>query len=194
MAKILQFPKSKSRRVENMRRALQQKAVIPLSILSVLVVTLSLNEWILTASQKTDQARGVASAPTEDLEKQIQWEHNWAQALQKSSVRPGQVAEPPNKLDDLLFGVLQGEVKMTRQGSQISSLDMNKPVELKNRDEFLESYKSAWSIQFERVELERSEQDKEIYRLLDKQGKPVGSAIFGLANLQKVTKLHFLTQ
>lgn len=196
MAKILQFPKSKSTRAQIIQKSLQQKAVIPLSLLSVLIVTLSLNEWIQIASQKLNSSRGVASLPVEDLEKQIKWEHRWAESLQKSNAKPGQTAEKPNKLDQLLFGVLQGDVKMTRAGSHISSLEMNKPVELKNRGEFLESFKGVWSVPFETAELDSSVNDKkqEVYKLFDKKGQPVGSAVFGLEGLQTVTKLHFLTQ
>lgn len=194
MAKVLQFPKGKSTRAEIIRRSLQQRAVIPLSLLSVLVVTLSLNEWIVSASQKLNTSRGVASVPVEDLEKQIKWEHKWADSLQKSNIRPGQTAVAPNKLDELLFGVLQGDVKMTRDGSQISSLEMTRPVLLKNREEFLESYKGVWSVTFDQVQLDKSEGQQEIYSLMDKKGKKVGQAIFGLENLQNVTKLQFLTQ
>lgn len=194
MAKILQFPKAKSTRAEIIKRSLQQKAVLPLSLLSVLVVTLSLNEWIVTASQKLNTSRGVASVPVEDLEKQIKWEHRWAESLQKSNARPGQIAEAPNQLDELLFGVLQGDVKMTRNGSQISSLEMTRPVELKNREEFLESYKRVWSVTFDEVKLDKTNDQQEVYTLMDKSGRKVGQAVFGLENLQNVTKLQFLTQ
>ncbi len=194
MAKILQFPKAKSVRAQIIKKSLQQKAVIPLSLLSVLVVTLSLNEWIAVASQKLNTARGIASLPSDDLEKQIKWERKWADALQKSNVRPGRTAENANQLDELLFGVLQGDVKMTRNGSQISSLEMTKPVELKNREEFLESYKGVWSINFDHVELDKAGTNQETYNLVDKKGQKVGQAVFGLESLQTVTKLQFLTQ
>ncbi|MFN8790333.1 MAG: hypothetical protein ACK5Y2_02640 [Bdellovibrionales bacterium] len=194
MAKILQFPKGKSTRAEIIKRSLQQKAVIPLSLLSVLVVTLSLNEWIVTAAQRLNTARGVASVPVEDLEKQIKWERRWAESLQKSNVRPGQAAQAPNQLDELLFGVLQGDVKMTREGSLISSLEMKRPVELKNREEFLESYKGVWAIAFEQARLDKSDDQQEVYNLVDQKGRQVGRAIFGLDSLQTVTKLQFLTQ
>ena len=160
MAKILEFPKEKSIRARILNKSFQQKAVVPLSLLSVLVVSLSLNEWIQFASQKVSTARGVASLPSQDLEKQIKWEHKWADSLNKSNIRPGVTCQEPSQLDTLLFGVLQGDVKMTRAGSRISLLEMIKPVELKNREEFLESYKAVWSVSFDSVELnkEKSEQ------------------------------------
>jgi hypothetical protein len=87
---------------------------------------------------------------------------------------------------------------MVRAGSQISMLEMVKPVELKNREDFLESYKSVWSIHFDHVELDKKKlpnnSQEETYRLLDKEGNTVGQAIFGLVDLQTVSKLKFLTQ
>lgn len=194
MAKILQFPKAKSTRAQLIKRALQQKAVLPLSLLSVFVVTLSLNAWIQMASQKINSVRGVASVPAQDLEKQMKLERNWASQLQSEKMRPGLMAEQPSQLDHLLFGVLQGDVKMTRSGSLISELEMKKPVELKDREKFLESYRSVWSVNFDRVKLDSANNNQETYTLLDKDGKAVGRAIFGLESLQNVTRLQFLTQ
>ncbi len=198
MAKILEFPKEKSVRARILQKSFQQKAVIPLSLLSVLVVSLSLSEWIQFANQKISTSRGLASLPSQDIEKQIKWEHNWADSLKGSNIRPGYTSEEPNQLDNLLFGVLQGDVKMTRDGSRISSLEMIKPVELKNREEFLESYKAVWSVSFDRVELDTQKQELrskvETYKLLDKKGQTVGQAIFGLDDLQTVRKLEFSTQ
>lgn len=193
MAKILQFPKGKSNRAQILQKSLNQKAVIPLSILSVLVVTLSLNEWIQVASKKLDQTRGVASLPSEDLEKQIKWEHRWADSLKTSESSAGLTADRPAKVDQLLFGVLQGDVKLTRQNGFVQSLEMKKSVELKNREEFLESFREVWSVQFAKAELVKAENGQETYRLLDPKGQAVGSAVFGLESLQNVTKIEFLT-
>lgn len=195
MAKILQFPKSKSTRAQVIQRSLNQKAVIPLSLLSVLVVTLSLNEWIHVASSKLNTSRGVASLPAETIEKQIKWEHRWAESLQKANARPGLTADQPHQSDQLLFGLLQGDVKLKRQDGQISELEMNNPVELKNREEFLESFREVWSVKFAKVELSREESTatQETYKLFDQKGQTVGSAVFGLENLENVKKLHFLT-
>jgi hypothetical protein len=194
MAKILQFPKEKSTRAKVIQKSFNQKAVIPLSILSVLVVTLSLNEWIQIASKKLDQSRAVASLTNEDLEKQIKWEHNWADSLRKTNSKAsGMTAERPAQVDQLLFGVLQGDVKLNRSGSQVQSLEMKKPVELKNREEFLEAFRDVWSVQFAKAELVEAVGEKEVYRLLDQKGDPVGSAVFGLESLQNVTKIEFLT-
>lgn len=195
MAKILPFPKSKKTRAELIQKSLNQKAVIPLSLLSVLVVTLSLNEWIQVASRKLDSTRGVASLPAEDFEKQIKWEHRWADSLKNPNSRPGMTADRPSQVDKLLFGVLQGDVKLTRLDGHISELEMKSPVELKNREEFLETFKDVWSVQFAQVELLKNESDtsKETYRLLDQKGQVVGSAVFGLEDLQNITKLQFLT-
>lgn len=182
-------------RARILQKSFQQKAVIPLSLLSVLVVSLSLNEWLQVASQKINSSRGLASLPSQELEKQIKWEHKWADSLKGSNTRPGYTGEEPNQMDKLLFGVLQGDVKMTRAGSQISALEMIRPVELKNREEFLESYKAVWSVAFDRVELAAKANSKEeTYKLIDKSGKTVGQAIFGLDDLQTVRKLEFLTQ
>lgn len=198
MAKILEFPKEKSVRARILQKSFQQKAVIPMSLLSVLVVSLSLNEWIQFASQKINTSRGVASVPAQDLDKQIKWEHKWADSLKASNVRPGVTSEEPNQMDKLLFGVLQGDVKMTRAGSRISSLEMIKPVELKNREEFLESYKAVWSVSFDHVELDTQKiadnAKQETYKLIDKNGKTVGQAIFGLDDLQTVRKLQISNQ
>jgi hypothetical protein len=198
LAKILEFPKDKSVRARFFQNSLQRKGMIPLSLLSVFVFTLSVNEWIRYASEKNSSVRGVASVPSQDLEKQIKWEHKWADSLKNSNIRPGITSENPNQMDNLLFGVLQGDVKMVRAGSQISMLEMVKPVELKNREDFLESYKSVWSIHFDHVELDKKKlpnnSQEETYRLLDKEGNTVGQAIFGLVDLQTVSKLKFLTQ
>jgi hypothetical protein len=196
VAKILEFPKEKSTRARIIQRSFQQKAVLPLSLLSVLVVSLSLNEWIQYATHKVNASRGVASLASQDMEKQIQWERQWAESIK--TAKPGVAGEAPNQLDDLLFGVLQGDINMIRIGSRIASLEMKKPIELKNREEFLEAYKSVWSINFDHVELDKTaianNAKSEIYKLIDKNGKMVGQANFGLVDLQTVRKLQFLSQ
>ncbi|MFN9069236.1 MAG: hypothetical protein ACK5V3_18585 [Bdellovibrionales bacterium] len=135
----------------------------------------------------------MASYASEDIEKQIKCDHKWADSLRQVSSSSGVVAEKPARLDQLLFGVLQGDVKLHRTGSLVQSLEMKKPLELKNREEFLETFREVWSVQFAKVELMESADQKEVYRLLDQKGNPVGSAVFGLESLQNVTKLEFLT-
>ncbi len=197
MAKILEFPKEKSIRARILQKSFQKKAVLPLSLLSVLVVSLSLNEWIQYAAQKNTANRSVASVPAADMEKQIKWEHSWADTLKKENAKQGYSGEEPSQLDKLLFGVLQGDVKVGRVGRHIASLEMKKPIELKNREEFLEAYKSVWSVSFDHVELDNqkmTDTHQETYKLINKKGQVVGQAIFGLDDLQTVRKLQILTQ
>src|ERR1700692_1406273 len=83
--KVLEFPKAKSVRKRLTDRAQDQKAVLGLSIISVLIVTVFLNEWIIKSQNKIDSITGsnreIASFDDHDNVESVKWEHDLALRL-----------------------------------------------------------------------------------------------------------------
>ncbi len=126
-ATVIEFPKSQSFRKTLQNKAQEQKSVLILSIASVLIMTVFLNQWLTQTSNSsltTDGNRNVASFEPAAFAKDVKWEHDLAKHL--ASEKSGMVsnlAETPTLRDELIFGFLEGKYGMKLDQGRIESLE-----------------------------------------------------------------------
>ena len=189
--KVLEFPQNKSLRKRLMDRGQDQKAVLGLSIVSVLVMTVFLNEWIVKSQHSVDMItegnRGIASFDDRDAVEGIKWEHELAQKLseEKESAKSLMAVKPTLK-DELVFGFLEGKYRTRLVNAKIEGFDFtenqagDQPLVIKEKAEFLKIFKSVFTVGYSKVQLEKRESGQEVYKLLP------GSVLLKLKNLSGI--------
>ena len=198
--KVLEFPKAQSVRKRLLDRGQDQKAVLGLSIISVLVVTVFLNEWIVKSQTQVDMMtgnRGIASFDDRDSVEGIKWEHELAQKLSQEKVAAKSLlAQKPTLKDELIFGFLEGKYKTHVVGSKIESFNFTdsqageQPLVIKEKGEFLKIFKSVFSVDYSKVQLQSREGNKEVYKLISSANKDLGLAHFLLDSEGRVLSLQ----
>lgn len=189
--KILEFPKAQSLRKRLLDRGQDQKTVLGLSIISVLVITVFLNEWVVKSQSSVNAAvessRGIASFEERDSSHVIQWEHELAQKLgQEKNTAKGFSAVKPTLRDELLFGFLEGKYKTRLVNAKIESFDFSNaqagehPLIIKEKAEFLKIFKSVFTVSYSKVEFASRQGSEEVYKLLSPTNKDLGQAHFQL--------------
>ena len=196
---VLEFPKAQSIRKRLMDRSQDQKAVLGLSIVSVLVMTVFLNEWIMKSQSGIDAVsgnnRGLASFEQLSSVESIQWEHELAQKLsQEKDVAKSLLAAKPTLKDELVFGFLEGKYRTKMTNDRIQSFEFTEahadgPLVIKEKGEFLKIFKSVFTVAFAKVQLERREGKVEFYKLLSASNQSLGQAQFSLDDEGRVLSL-----
>lgn len=201
--KVLEFPQAKSLRKRLIDRGQDQKAVLGLSIVSVLVMTVFLNEWIVKSQQSVNSIvegnRGIASFEDRDSVESIQWEHEIAKkfAEEKESAKSLMAVKPTLK-DELVFGFLEGKYKTHLVNAKIEGFDFtnnqagDQPLVIKEKAEFLKIFKSVFTVGYAKVQLEGRESGKETYKLLSTSSKDLGRAEFQLDEQGRVLSLKIV--
>lgn len=197
--KVLEFPKSQSLRKRLMDRGQDQKAVLGLSIVSVLVMTVFLNEWIAKSQSGVDTMTGnrqLASFQDQSSVEEVQWEHELAQKLaEDNNTAKSLLGEKPTLKDELVFGFLEGKYKTVVTKSKIEGFEFTnakageEPLVIKEKEEFLKIFKSVFAISFAKVKLDRREAGSVYYNLLSAANKPLGRAHFRLDDEGRVLGL-----
>jgi hypothetical protein len=201
---VLEFPKSQSFRKRLLDRGHDQKAVLGLSIISVLVVTVFLNEWIVksqnTGNSFVEGNRAIANFEGRNSADGIKWEHELAEKLgqEKGTTKApfaGIFAVKPTLKDELLFGFLEGKYKTHLVDSKIESFDFSdfqagdQPLVIKEKAEFLKIFKSVFTVGYAKVQLESQQGSHEVYKLLSGSNKDLGQAHFQLDEQGRVLSL-----
>jgi len=201
--KVLEFPKEKTLRKRMLDRGQDQKAVLGLSIVSVLVMTVFLNEWIVKSQQSMDSVvegnRAIASFEDRGSIESIQWEHEIAKkfAEEKESAKSLMAVKPTLK-DELVFGFLEGKYKTQLVNAKIEGFDFSntqaddQPLVIKERAEFLKIFKSVFTVGYAKVQLESRDGGKEVYKLLNAANKNIGHAQFQLDDQGRVLSLKIV--
>ena len=197
--KVLEFPKSQSLRKRLMDRSQDQKAVLGLSIVSVLVMTVFLNEWIAKSQSGVDAMTGnrqLASFQDQSSVEEVQWEHELAQKLaEDNSAAKSLLGEKPTLKDELVFGFLEGKYKTVVSKRKIEGFEFlsakagEEPLIIKEKEEFLKIFKSVFAVSFAKVKLDRREAGAVYYKLLSSANKPLGQAQFRLDDEGRVLGL-----
>jgi len=198
--KILEFPKSQSVRKRLMDRTQDQKAVLGLSIISVLVMTVFLNEWIVKSQNKIDSVtganRGIASFEEHSSVESIQWEHDLAQKLaEEKDAAKSLLAAKPTLKDELVFGFLEGKYKTHLANNKIQSFEFSEaqageqPLIIKEKGEFLKIFKSVFAIDYSKVQLDHKDGNQEFYKLIGSGNQNIGLAQFDLDEQGRVLSL-----
>ncbi|MGZ3743707.1 MAG: hypothetical protein ACXWRE_08405 [Pseudobdellovibrionaceae bacterium] len=212
--KMLEFPKSQPLRKRIFDGGQDQKTVLGFSLISVLAVTIFLNEWIFKSQVSTNSmvegSRGIASFEERDSAEGIKWEHELAQKLsQEKGAVKSFLAVKPTLRDELLFGFLEGKYKTHLVDNKIESFDLSdaqggsQALIIRERAEFLKIFKSAFTVNYDKVELQThpdsaENSDKalqsrpEVYRLLSSSNKELGQANFQLDPQGRVLSLKII--
>lgn len=199
-SKVLEFPKAQSLRKCLMDRSQDQKAVLGLSIVSVLVVSVFLNEWVVKSQNAvtafSEGNRAVASFDNRDSAEGIRWEHELAQKLaeERESAKSLMAVKPTLK-DELVFGFLEGKYKTHIVNAKIEGFDFtnnqagDQPLVIKEKGEFLKIFKSVFTVPYAKVQLQSRDGQQEIYKLLSTANKDLGKAHFQLDDEGRVLSL-----
>lgn len=186
-AKVIQFPKEQSTRKRMQNKMQEQKAVLMLSIASVLVVTVFLNQYISQGpvSVGGDANRNVASFEPATFAKDVKWEHHLAKELSSDLKTTAQLAETPTVRDELIFGFLEGKYGMKLASGRIQSLEFidaqagEQPLAIDDKASFLNKFADAFGLKFTSVSPKASAvEGEQVYNLIDSDKRIVATAHF----------------
>ena len=107
----------------------ERKASVAVSLGSVLVLSLFLNQWLIAPGLTMPGAgqRGIASVglTSEDYKKDIQWEHEFADKIASGKIADACLSEKPSLRDEMLFSTLEGRYGVQFEQGRILSLNFN---------------------------------------------------------------------
>lgn len=197
---MIEFPKSKSFRKRMQDKAQEQKAVLILSIASVLIVTVFMNQWLVQGSNSAafaDGNRNVASFDASSLN-DVKWEHDLAKkfASDKTPVTAN-IAEIPSLRDELVFGFLEGKYGMKLSEGRIKSLEFidaqagEQPMAISDKEEFLTKYSEAFGLNFSEASLAKNANGEKVYNLVDSSKVIVGEVKFVEDDKGRVQTISF---
>lgn len=200
-AKVLEFPESKSVRKRLQDKAQEQKSILILSIASVLIMTVFLNQWVSqgsVASFSANANRGVASVDSLAMAKDVKWEHDLAKRMATDKAGfIATIAEDPTLRDELIFGYLEGHYGMKVSQGRIQSLEFidaqagDSPMAISNKDQFLVKYSEAMGRDFSEVRLIQNSEQEQVFSLISSNKEIVGEARFKLDEKGGVQAIHF---
>ena len=198
---VLEFPKSQSAKKTAENRLQEKKSIAAVSMLSVLVVSMFLNQWLTSTEEltfATGHARNVASYDTSLVLKDMKWEQELAKKLSEDKSASGVVlSEAPDLRDELLFGYLEGKYGMKLANGQIQSLEFidaqagDKALQIADRAEFLQKYAAATGIPYVEVGAASSADDLQEFSLIDSKKQIIGRAQFKLDHEGRVQSIDF---
>jgi hypothetical protein len=200
-ADVLEFPKSRSAKKSAENRRHEKKAAAAISMVSVLIFTLFVNQWLTSRNELSlaaGQSRNVASYDTSLLLKDIKWEQDLAKkiSLDKTSAITA-LSESPDLRDELIFGYLEGKYGMKLVNGQIQSLDFidsqagDKAMAISDQKAFLNKYAEATGIPYVEVSSGPSSDDTREYSLIDAKKQIIGRALFKINQEGRVQSIQF---
>jgi hypothetical protein len=201
-AKVIMFPKEKSKKVKSLQKQEAKRMYLSLSIFSVIAMSILIGEQINmsrrpqyivagSASRMDKLNRAIASAQPFDVVEDIQTGHNLVQNIDEHARGPASVGHVPSATDELRFGQLAGKYRITGEQSKISEIEYvessdvsDRPIMIKNSEEFLVKNKNFLAVQFDHMEQDSSSSSAQaqVYKLFDKAGHPIGKAAFAFDN------------
>lgn len=203
--KVLEFPKNKSLKKRIFDRQNEKKSIIALSLASVFLVTLLMNDWLQGRNQNLaagvdGQSRLVASVNEANLKKDIEWEHEVARELSSiDSNKKGFRASKPSLKDELIYGYLAGHYNVEFKDAKIVSIEINPSrheVAADSRlDEvvILEKFKPLFVKNYDKIRwVPSADNSMKNYELLDKKNQVVGQVRVEYNQEGQIQKLIFL--
>ncbi|MGZ3774243.1 MAG: hypothetical protein ACXVCY_04010 [Pseudobdellovibrionaceae bacterium] len=199
-ATVIEFPKAQSIRKRLQDKAQEQKAVIVISIASVLLGSVLLNQWLAQglSSSSAGGHRNIASVNS-NLVKDVKWEHDLANkfAADTEEITAAHIAETPTMRDELLFGFLEGKYGMKVSQGRIKSLEFidaqagEQPMLISDKAQFLTKYSVAFGLNFSEVSLAKNASGEQTYSLIDDSKAKVGEAHFITDDKGRVQTISF---
>lgn len=201
-ANVIEFPKAQSLRKRMQDKAQEQKAVLVLSIASVLLMTVFLNQWLVRGPEQslaTGGNRGVASFEPSSFAKDVKWEHDLAKRMaSEKALMASSLAESPTLRDDLVFGFLEGKYGMKLSQGRIESLEFidaqagEQPLKIEDKAAFLKKYSEAFGVHFAEVSFaSQAEGAEQVFNLIDSSKEIVGKAHFKVDDQGRVQSISF---
>lgn len=195
---VLEFPKENSVRVRAQAKVRNQKAILALSILSVVMLSVLTNQYITRPHDAKGQSRGIASVAAPMNLSDVRWEHELARelAVTKDS-REAHLAEKPSLKDELIFGALEGRYGARVLNGRIAQLEFanvagEEALKVDDRAAFLTKYREAFLLNFERVGLASTSSEHEVWNLLNSERTIVGQARFSFDGQGRVLSMTLL--
>ncbi|MFV8259650.1 hypothetical protein ACNQKP_17715 [Bdellovibrio bacteriovorus] len=200
-ANVIEFPKAQSVRKRLQDKAQEQKAVLVLSIASVLLMTVFLNQWLVRGPDQNlanGGNRGVASFEPSSFAKDVKWEHDLAKRMstEKSSMAAS-LAEAPTLRDELVFGYLEGKYGMKLAQGRIESLEFidaqagEHPMAIEDKAGFLKKYSEAFGMNYAEVSVASNAAGEQVYSLIDSSKQIIGKAQFVTDDQGRVQAINF---
>jgi hypothetical protein len=125
--KVIQLPKVLNWQKQWRDHFHERKASVAVSIASILVFSLFLNQWLISPSLTMAGAgqRGIASVglSAEDYKNTVKWEHELADQVAGSRRNVAHLSEKPNLRDELLFGALGGRYGVQFEQGKVLSIE-----------------------------------------------------------------------
>jgi|GEM_PF-1192143 len=201
-AQVIEFPKAQSVRKRLQDKAQEQKAVLILSIASVLIMTVFLNQWLVQGPDALNGQgnRNVASVEPAAFAKDIKWEQDLAKRLATDKSRiSANLAVTPTVRDELIFGYLEGKYGMKLAQGRIESLEFidaqagEQPMAINDKKDFLTRYSEAFGFKYDEVSLAQSSAapGEEVYTLIGDGNEIVGRAHFVTDSQGRVQAINF---
>lgn len=199
-AKVIEFPKEKSLRKRLQDKAQEQKAVLVLSIASVLLMTVFVNQWLVDNADHSLTAHGsrqVASFEPAVFARDVKWEHELAKRLNGETAFAANLAERPTVRDELVFGYLEGKYGMKMAQNHIQSLEFidaqagEQPMAINDKAQFLKKYAEAFGGNYNEVSPSQGTANEQVYNLMDAGKTIVGQAHFALDDQGRVQAVRF---
>lgn len=205
MKKIIPFPEKRMRREKRLQRAEARTAVISLSVASLLLGAVFLNDQLAKQGkssylisdngQRIDNLnRAIASAQPMNPFRDLEWEKELAERLAKENPsvigrEPASVGRPVSSIDQLRFGTLAGKYRVEDQSIQsetkIKQIDYVQSDDVRDRavyvepEIFLKDFGGLMAVNFAYFDAANpGQQNVREYRLMDSDKKVVGRAAF----------------
>jgi hypothetical protein len=217
--RILDFPKNRSQRAEKAKRAEARQAVLSLSIISLIMGAVLLNDALVARQRPTylvsdnmsptrlqQLNRAIASAQPMNPFRDLEWEKRMAEKLAARSPQdartPASVSRHISALDDLRYGFLAGNYRLVdEQGEKhagINEIEYVDPVDVTSKpvfiepEIFLQKYGALLAVDFDKYKPTVQENSTKEYELM-KDEKVVGRARFQLDGDGKFLRLKVRT-
>jgi len=199
-AKVIEFPKEKSLRKRLQDKAQEQKAVLILSIASILLMTVFINQWLVDNAHHSLEGHGtrrVASFEPAVFARDVKWEHELAKRLNGDSAFAANLAERPTVRDELIFGFLEGKYGMKTTQGRIESLEFidaqagEHPMAISDKAQFLKKYSEAFGGNYEDVSADQKSATEQSFNLINSSKTIVGQARFVLDDQGRVQAIRF---
>lgn len=174
----------------------EQKSVLVMSIASVLLMSIFLNQWLAAGPDNGlsgSGSRQVASFEPGVYAKDIKWEHELAKKFSddKQSLFAS-LGEKPTVRDDLIFAFLEGKYGMKLNQGRIEKLEFidaqagEHPMVIKDKGAFLRDYAEAFGVNYADASLSENTEQSQVYSLIASDKTIVGTATFALDDQGRV--------
>ncbi|MFS4460646.1 hypothetical protein [Bdellovibrio sp. HCB2-146] len=177
-------------------KAQEQKAVLVLSIASVLLMTVFLNQWLVNGPDRSLSGSGnrqVASFEPGVFAKDIKWEHDLAKKISNDKANLfANLAEKPTLRDELIFAYLEGKYGMKLNQGRIEKLEFidaqagEQPMAIDDKPAFLRQYAEAFGLNYSEASLTATTDSNQVFNLIDSDKTIVGTATFELDHQGRV--------